>query len=116
MATPRGADSLVCYSDGKKRSYFNMFTGQPVIEPKYNHAWIFSEGLASVNDGGWIKFIDASGKVAFDPQLPYILGADGYVFHNGYCVLPQSRESELVGLVDKQGQWALKPEFRSIDY
>lgn len=116
VATPWGADSLVCYSDGKKRGYFNMFTGQPVIEPKYRHAWVFSEGLASVDDGGWIKFIDASGRVVFDPRLPYVPGADGYIFHNGYCVLPQSGQSELVGLVDKQGRWALKPEYRSIDY
>ena len=47
---------FICYSDGKKRGYFNMFTGKPVIEPKYDHAWIFSDGLASVDDGGWIKF------------------------------------------------------------
>lgn len=116
VATPWGADSLVCYSDGKKRGYFNMFTGQPVIEPKYRHAWVFSEGLASVDDDGWIKFIDASGRVVFDPQLSYVPGAEGYVFHNGHCVLPQSGKSELVGLVDKQGQWALQPEYQSIDY
>ena len=56
IAKPLGMDSLICYSDGKKRGYFNMFTGKPVIEPKYDHAWIFSDGLASVDDGGWIKF------------------------------------------------------------
>ena len=81
IAKPLGMDSLICYSDGKKRGYFNMFTGKPVIEPKYSHAWIFSDGLASVDDGGWIKFIDASGKVVIDPQIPYIPGAEGYVFH-----------------------------------
>lgn len=116
VATPWSTDSLVCYSDGKKRGYFNMFTGLPVIEPKYRHAWVFSEGLASVDDGGWIKFIDASGRVVFDPRLPYVPGAEGYVFHNGHCVLPQSGKSKSVGLVDKQGRWALQPEYRSIDY
>ena len=70
IAKPLGMDSLICYSDGKKRGYFNMFTGKPVIEPKYSHAWIFSDGLALVDDGGWIKFIDASGKVVIDPQIP----------------------------------------------
>ena len=43
IAKPLGMDSLICYSDGKKRGYFNMFTGKPVIEPKYSHAWIFSD-------------------------------------------------------------------------
>ena len=115
IAKPLGMDSLICYSDGKKRGYFNMFTGKPVIEPKYSHAWIFSDGLASVDDGGWIKFIDASGKVVIDPKIPYIAGAEGYVFHNGYCVLHNDRR-EMFGMMDKQGKWVLKPEYVSIDH
>lgn len=63
IAKPLGMDSLVCYSDGEKRGYFNKFTGQPVIKPQYDHAWVFSDGLAAVDDDGWIKFIDATGKV-----------------------------------------------------
>ena len=86
-------DSLICYSDGKKRGYFNMFTGKPVIEPKYSHAWIFSDGLASVDDGGWIKFIDASGKVVIDPQIPYIPGADVPEFN---YLSPTRRETAAV--------------------
>ena len=107
-------DSLICYSDGKKRGYFNMFTGKPVIEPKYDHAWIFSDGLASVDDGGWIKFIDASGKVVIDPQIPYIPGAEGYVFHNNRCIVHSERRDRF-GLLDKQGKWVLKPDYFSIE-
>ncbi len=114
VATPWGADSLVCYSDGKKRGYFNMFTGKPVIDPKYDHAWIFSDGLASVDDGGWIKFIDASGKVVIDPQIPYIPGAEGYVFHNNRCIVHNERRDRF-GLLDKQGKWVLQPEYFSIE-
>lgn len=113
IAKPLGHDSLVCYSDGKKRGYFNIFTGKPVIEPQYNHAWIFSEGLASVDDNGWIKFIDTSGKVAIDLKIPYLSGADGYVFHNGYCVVHDNLRDR-VGLIDRQGNWKLKPEYTSI--
>ena len=101
-------------SDGKKRGYFNMFTGKPVIEPKYSHAWIFSDGLASVDDGGWIKFIDASGKVVIDPQIPYIPGAEGYVFHNNRCIVHNERRDRF-GLLDKQGNWVLQPEYFSIE-
>lgn len=113
IAKPLGMDSLICYSDGKKRGYFNMFTGKPVIEPQYNHAWIFSDGLASVDDDGWIKFIDASGKVVIDPKIPYISGTDGYVFHNDRCIIHNDRRDRF-GLIDKQGKWVLKPEYFSI--
>ncbi len=113
IAKPLGMDSLICYSDGKKRGYFNMFTGEPVIEPKYDHAWIFSDGLASVDDDGWIKFIDASGKVVMDPKIPYIPGAEGYVFHNNLCVVHNDRRDRF-GMIDKQGKWLLQPEYFSI--
>lgn len=114
IAKPLGQDSLVCYSDGKRRGYFNMFTGQPVIEPKYSHAWIFSDGLASVNDNGWIKFIDATGKVAIDLKIPYLPGAEGYVFHDGYCIIHDYRRDRF-GVIDKYGKWILQPEFLSIE-
>lgn len=113
IAKPLGEDSLICYNDGEKRGYFNMFTGEPVIKPKYDHAWVFSDGLAAVDDGGWIKFIDATGKVALDLKLPYMPAVDGYVFHNGYCVVHNDRRDR-VGLIDKQGKWVLKPEYFSI--
>ena len=113
IAKPLGMDSLICYSDGKKRGYFNMFTGKPVIEPQYDHAWIFSDGLASVDDGGWIKFIDASGKVVIDLKIPYMPGTDGYVFHNDRCIIHNDRRDRF-GLIDKQGKWVLKPEYFSI--
>lgn len=114
IAKPLGNDSLICYSNGRKRGYFNMFTGKTVIEPQYEHAWIFSEGLASVVDDGWIKFIDSSGKVVIDPKIPYLAGTEGYVFHNGHCVLHNDRRDRL-GLIDKQGNWALKAEYFSIE-
>lgn len=113
IAKPLGMDSLICYSDGEKRGYFNMFTGKPVIKPRYDHAWIFSDGLAAVDDGGWIKFIDATGKVVIDLKIPYIPGSDGYVFHNNHCVLNNDRLDRF-GLIDKQGKWVLHPEYFSI--
>lgn len=113
IVKPLGLDSLICYSDGKKRGYFNMFTGEPAIKPTYNHAWIFSNGLASVDDNGWIKFIDATGKVVIDPKIPYIPGAEGYVFHNERCVIHNDHRDRF-GMIDKQGKWVLKPEYFSI--
>lgn len=114
IAKPLDNDSLICYSDGKKRGYFNMYTGKPVIKPQYDHAWIFSDGLAAVDDNGWIKFIDATGKVLIDPSIPYIIGTDGYVFHNNYCVIHGNSRNRM-GLIDKQGKWVLEPEYFSIE-
>ena len=113
IAKPLGDDSLVCYRAGKKRGYFNIFTGEITIKPQYSHAWIFSDGLAAVEEDGWIKFIDTTGKVVIDNHLPYLSGKDGYVFHNGYCVVHNNKGDRL-GLIDKRGDWAIKPEYFSV--
>jgi len=114
ISKPLGSDLLICYSIGRKRGYFNMFTGEVVIEPKYAHAWVFSDGLASVDDGGWIKFIDQTGRVVFDPNIPYRPEKDGYVFHNNHCAVHNERGDRL-GLIDRQGKWALKPEYFRVE-
>lgn len=113
IAKPLGMDSLVCYSDGEKRGYFNKFTGQPVVKPRYDHAWVFSDGLAAVDDDGWIKFIDTTGKVVIDPKIPYISDSEGYVFHNNLCVISNDRLDRF-GMIDKHGKLVLKPEYFSI--
>ena len=113
IAKPLGDDSLVCYSDGKKRGYFNKFTGKVVVPAKYDHAWVFSNGLASVDEGGIIKFIDATGKVVIEPDLPYCPGRDGYVFHDGYCIV-DSKDGNFYGLMDKTGMMVLPAEYNNI--
>lgn len=113
IAKPLGDDSLVCYSNGDARGYFNMLTGELAIKPQYKHAWVFSDGLASVDDNGWIKFIDANGNVAIDPKIPYIAGAEGYVFHNGHCVLHSNRRDKF-GMIDKHGNWVMKADYDRI--
>lgn len=114
IAKPTGKDSLVCFSDGKKRGYFNKYTGKVVIEPKYQRAWIFSEGLASVEDeDGFIKFIDGTGKVVLDKKMSYIPDMEGYVFHGGYCVV-DTDDGELCGLMDKTGKNVLPMKYSRI--
>lgn len=115
IAKPLGHDSLVCYSNGKARGYFNMYNGEVVIKPQYSHAWVFSEGLASVDDNGCIKFIDSSGKTVIDLNIPYIPGAEGYVFHNNHCAVHNDRRDRY-GLIDKQGNWVLEAEYFSIQH
>ena len=84
-----------------------------MIEPKYSHAWIFSDGLASVEEDGYIKFIDATGKVVIDKKMAYIHNMEGYVFHGEYCVV-DTDDGELCGLMDKKGHIVLPMEYSSI--
>ncbi len=113
ISCPLGDDSLVFYKVGDLRGYFNMYTGEPVIKARYQHAWVFSDGLAAVDEKGWIKFIDVTGKVVIDPKLPFREGISQYVFHNGYCTM-YGKDYQRVGLIDKKGNWALDPCYSSI--
>ena len=113
ISKPMGDDSLVCYSIGDRRGYFNMNTGLVAIEPIYNHAWVFSDGLAAVDDKGWVKFIDQNGQVVIDNRTPYELGFQGYVFHAGLCAVNGTTEGT-VGLIDKNGKWIVDPIHTSI--
>lgn len=110
VAMPVGNDSLVCFSNGKKRGYFSKYTGKEVISPRYDRAWIFSDGLACVEEEGRIRFIDQNGKVAIDNNLMPNPGTLGYVFHGGYCMVHTSH-GELWGLMDKTGKMVLPREY-----
>ena len=114
ISKPLGDDSLVCFSNGEKRGYFNMFTGELAIKPKYRHAWVFSDGLAAVEVDNRIQFIDPTGKVVIDNDIPYKPRHNGYVFHHGYCVV-HDKQGEKVGMIDKKGNWAVKPEYLFIE-
>lgn len=114
IAKPEKDDSLICFNDGKKRGYFSKYSGKVVIEPKYSHAWIFSEGLASVEESGYIKFIDGNGKVVIDKKMAYVPNMDGYMFHGGYCIV-RSDDKKSCGLMDMSGNMILPQEYSDID-
>ena len=113
IARPEGEDSLICFCDGKKRGYFNMHTGQVVIPAKYSHAWVFSEGLASVEEDGSIKFIDGTGEIAIDNVTSYRPRMDGLFFHGGYCVV-DNNSAEICCLIDKSGRTVLPQDYNQI--
>lgn len=114
IAKPTGKDSLICFSDGKKRGYFSKYTGEVVIEPKYDRAWIFSNGLTSVEEDGYIKFIDGTGKVVIDKKMAYIPDMEGYVFHGGYCIV-KTDDAGFCGLMDRTGKMVLPVEYDFIE-
>ena len=113
IAKPTTEDSLICFSDGKKRGYYSKYSGQVVIEPRYDHAWIFSDGLAGVEEGGHVKFIDPTGKVVIDRQMARTQNKEDYVFHAGYCVV-YTNDGKHCGLMDKNGNIVVPLEYDDI--
>lgn len=113
IARPADGDTLICFSNGTKRGYFSKNIGKVVIEPRYDHAWIFSDGLACVEEKGRIKFIDGTGKVIIDKNMTYIPWVEDYVFHDGYCVVYADDEKHC-GLMDRTGNMVLPMEYDDI--
>ena len=113
IAKPLEGDSLVCFSDGERRGYFHMRDGRLVVEPVYNHAWVFSDGLAAVEERNRVKFIDTTGRVVLDLGFAYRATDDGYVFHRGHCAVNDSTGQHM-GLIDCKGNWTLPPIYSNI--
>ncbi len=100
----------VCYYDGKCYGYFHPQTGKVIVKPVWENAWEFSEGLAAVNDKGYIKFIDTTGKVVIDERFQYQEG-ESYYFFKGHCVM---NENGKFGIIDRNGAWLIAPEYSDI--
>lgn len=99
-------DSLTVYCDmNGKRGFINLNTGKIMIEGRYNHAWNFSEGLAAVYRDNRIGFINTTGEEVIPCQYPttqYAITRLGYAFHDGYCVVTNSKNE--CGLINQTGE------------
>ena len=112
-APERDSLTVFCDKDGK-RGFLNVNTGEIVVEGKYRHAWVFSEGLAAVVEpNGKMGFINHEGEYVIQPELDYISSHD-YVFKHGVCCI-QSKD-EKFGLLSREGKWVLTQEYDYIDY
>ena len=114
IGKPMEGDSLVFFSDGEKRGYLHMRDGRVVVKPIYEHAWVFSDGLAAVEVNKRIKFIDTTGNVVIDKGFAYGMYDDGYVFHQGHCAVNDSTGKHM-GLVDRNGNWVVPPVYDIIN-
>lgn len=103
-------DSLAVFAQKEKRGYLNRFTGEVVIPAIYSRAWVFSEGLAAVEKEGELLFIDHKGQVVIDKDFAVMGDEPIYAFKNGYCEMKNSLDGKN-GLIDRQGNWALLPEY-----
>lgn len=108
VVAPENDDSLAVFSRAGKRGYLNRFTGREAIRAKYDGAWLFSDGIAAVADGDSIRFINEKGQPAFNKAFArdYRLN---HVFHGDYCLMGNGDGA--VGLIDRQGNWVVEPEY-----
>ena len=112
-------DSLAVYALPHKRGYVNINTGRIVIDAQtndYRSAWVFSDGLAAVLRDGKIGFINTQNQLVIPFQFDYTnkcrMRDFGYVFHGGYCAVP-NQDGDM-GLIDKGGNWVVEPIYDEI--
>ncbi len=111
VVTPENEDSLAVFSQNGKRGYFNRYTGREVIPAKYDAAWVFSNGIAAVAENDSVKFINEKDQLVINKSFPrdYRLN---HVFHGDFCLMGNG--CGLIGLIDKTGNWVVKPEYDEI--
>lgn len=112
VAISADEDSLIVYGSKGKRGYINRFTGEVSIPAKYKKAWIFSSGVAGVIETDSVFFIDHSSEPINNKKYKFNAKPDGYVYHGDYCAI--AIDSGRMGLIDKSGNWAVKPEFDKV--
>lgn len=105
---------LVPNETGSKHGFIDQ-TGKVVIEPKYDDASIFNDGLAYVEEGKKWYYIDVNGKVVFQGPSEYQAGGHGtrvsqmtmYHFEEGLAMIRDSLQRQ--GFIDKKGKVFIKP-------
>lgn len=108
-------DSLAYFKRNGKYGYFNHYTGEVIIPEQFDDACQFNEGLAAVTLNNRLLFINKNAEIVIDknftinPDFNYA----NYNFINGLCIVPSNNK---YGLIDKNGNWILNPEYDDIDY
>ena len=113
VITSRKKDSLAVFSRYGKRGYINRFTGEVVIPARYTRAWVFSEGLAGVELGGKLLFIDPTGKTVIDKGYEPCRWSEAPLFKDGLCKV-RDPLTEKAGLIDRQGNIVLQMSYNGL--
>ena len=79
--------------------------GDLVINPQFDNATRFSEGLSCVMQGERCGFINTKGKMVINPQFE-----GGYRFENGLAVVRAGG----YGVINKKGRFVINPDKRYI--
>jgi hypothetical protein len=137
---PQTEDMLFPHSaDGVSYGYVDV-SGEWVIEPQFDFAGDFVEGLAVVEEAGQYGYIDPGGAVVIEPQYDFagdfafglapvvVDGQFGYIDPTGLLVIePQFddaraftadglalvRPDQTYGYISQDGQFVIAPEFEA---
>ena len=94
-------------SERAKRSTWGFIDrgGTIVIEPQFDNARSFSEGLAAVTTGGKVGFIDRSGRKVIPAQFDTAAS-----FREGLARVTLGDKEVKIGYVDASGRYAWEPQ------
>jgi len=104
QAEPVGPPLFVVTVKGKDG--FIDRDGQIVIEPTYEKAYPFTDGLAAVQKQGAWGFIDTKGRVVIEPRF-VMVGS----FSDGLATFREKWLTDPWGYIDKTGKVVIKPQF-----
>src|SRR5262249_13307256 len=83
-------------------------SGGFVIEPEYELAVGFAEGVGLVRSGKSFHFLDRTGKVLFKREIEGVAVTPGG-FSEGLCLV----QGDYLGYVNKSGEFAIRPAFQA---
>lgn len=108
-------DSMLLFRTNNKYGFININTGKIVIEPQYDHAWAFSEGLAAVMNDNQVGFVRPNGTMALPMQYRFELERELKCnFRHGFCYLADSTFQ--YGIIDTLGNWFIDPLYDRITF
>lgn len=108
-------DSMLLFETNHKYGFININTGKIVIEPQYDHAWAFSEGLAAVMNDNQVGFVRPNGTMALPMQYRFELERELKCnFRHGFCYLADSTFQ--YGIIDTLGNWFIDPLYDRITF
>ena len=79
-------------------------TGRVIIQPQFDNAWNFSEGMAVINIGNKYGYIDTMGELLIPPQFDFT-----FSFSEGLAVV---KMDDKCGYIDKSGQVVISLQFK----
>ena len=117
-----GKDSLIriattnLWDNDKLYGYWDIRSGEVAIEPIFNEAGVFSEGLACIAKGEQLGLIDTSGQfvIRFTERVGYI---DDMAIENGFMIAQgkQTEQNYGWGVMNTKGEWVLEPKYDHIE-
>jgi len=98
-------DDYLPFEENGKFGYLNA--EGIAIEPQFNNAFPFSEGLAAVRQGGYFGFIDTAGTWVIAPQFDF-----AQAFSNGIAVVYEANGAP--NYVNRKGKLLLGEGFKGV--